>query len=313
MADLLRATDADTVDHERYNVLLNGLEAPEGAIAQGAWRALRRIAAGSTGRDLLDLRRLRRAVADGALPDEVTAQQSHLLTISTIRRAKGLEFDRVLIVEPMSAAELDKRSEAADIAEAARLLFVAMTRPRCGLYRVSRPELWTWRKSDKAGRWYLAGRNPKAKWQRVGIELIDRDVDHETPPGAAELRDDAVAIQRRLHDGISPDADVTLRLLHELPLADDESPPYGIYLGDQPIGEVSSTFRQALFTVLEAWRGYQISRWPLGITGVSCDGVETVVGTEASTTHAELGDSGVWLAPRLSGMGRFDWNGEDTQ
>ena len=313
MADVLRATDADTVDHERYNMLLEGLEAPERAIAEGAWRAFRRIAAGSTGRDLLDLRRLRRAVADGTLPDEVTAQQPHSLTISTIRRAKGLEFDRVLIVEPKSAIELDKRSEAADIAEAARLLFVAMTRSRYGLYRVGRPELWTWRKSDKAGRWYLTGRNPKAKWQRAGIELVDRDVDHETPPGTGELRADAVAIQQRLQDGISPDADVTLRLLHELPLADDESPPYGIYLGEQPIGEVSSTFRCALFTVLEAWRGYQISRWPLGVAGFSCDGVETVVGTEAATTHAGLGQSGVWLAPRLSGMGRFDWNGEGTQ
>ncbi len=313
VADLLRASDADTVDHGRYCTLVEGLDVSERAVAERAWRSLRRVAAGSTGRDLLDLRRLRRAVADGTLPDEVTAPRPHPLVISTIRRAKGLEFDRVLVVEPRPGIELDKRTEATDVAEAARLLFVAMTRPRYGLYRVGRPDLWAWRKSDKAGRWYLAGRDSKAKWQRAGIELVDHDVDDETPPGTGQLRADAAAIQQRLHDGISSNADVTLRLLHELSLADEESPPYGIYLGEQPIGEVSATFRRALFTVLEAWRGYHISRWPLGVSGFGVDGVETVVGTEAATTRAGLGSSGVWLVPRLSGMGRFDWNGEGTR
>jgi hypothetical protein len=313
VAGLLQASDADTVDHGRYSTLVESLDAPERAVAEGAWRALCRVAGGRAGRDLLDLRRLRRAVADGTLPDEVTAPLPHPLVISTIRRAKGLEFDRVLVVEPRSAIELDKRSEAADVAEAARLLFVAMTRPRYGLYRVGRPDLWAWRKSDKAGRWYLTGRDSRAKWQRAGIELVDHDVDRETPPGTGELRADPAAIQEHLRRGIGANSDVTLRLLHELSLADDESPPYGIYLGEQPVGEVSATFRRALFTVLEAWRGYHVSRWPLGVSGIGVDGVETVVGTEAATTQGGLGPSGVWLAPRLSGMGRFDWNGEGTQ
>jgi DNA helicase II / ATP-dependent DNA helicase PcrA len=63
--------------------------------------------------------------------------------------------------------------------------------------------------------------------------------------------------------------------------------------------------------VLEAWHGYRISRWPLRITGARVEAVETVVGTQAATVHAGLGPSGVWLAPRLFGMGYFDWNGEE--
>lgn len=310
VAGLLQATDADTVNRDRYEGLVAALDEREREPASAAWHALRRVAAGSTGSELLDLRRLRRLAADGALPDELTAPEPHPFTVSTIRRAKGLEFDRVLVVEPESAAQLDRGSGSADLPEAARLLYVAMTRPRYGLYRIARPNLWTWRSSAEAGRWYLTGHNLKAKWQRAGIELRDRDVDQQVPPGAGELRADAAQIQRRLRRQ-NQGTGVTLRLLNELPLADDESPPYGVYLGDEPIGELSITFRQALFRVLEARRGYRISRWPLRITGACVEAVETVMGTQAATVQAGLGPSGVWLAPRLFGMGYFDWNGEE--
>lgn len=311
VAGVLQATEADTVSRDRYADLVADLDEPEREPALAAWRALRRVAAGGSGRELLDLRRLRRAAADGALPDELTAPEPHPFTISTIRRAKGLEFDRVLIVEPEPAVELGRGSGSVDLPEAARLLYVAMTRPRYGLYRIARPKLWTWRLSAEADRWYLTGRNPRAKWQRAGIELRERDVDLQVPPGTGELRADADEIQRRLRRETHPDADVTLRLLHELPLVGDESPPYGVYLGDTPIGEASTTFRQALYRVLKAWHGYRIARWPLRIAGARVEGVDTVVGTQASTVHAGLGPSGVWLAPRLFGMGHFDWDGEE--
>lgn len=313
VASLLQATESDTVNRDRYEDLVAGLAEADREPAVAAWRSLRRVAAGRSGLDLLDLRRLRRLVASGALPDELTAPAPHPLIISTTRRAKGLEFDRVLVVEPELAADLDKRSGEADLPEAARLLYVAMTRPRYALYRVSRPSLWTWRKLPDSERWYLTGRNLKAKWQRAGIELLDRDVDREAPPGAGELRADAALIQQRLRSEVRPGEGVTLRLLHDLPLTDDESPPYAIYLGEEPIGEVSEAFRRGLYKVLEAWHGYKITRWPLRITGVCVEGVETVVGTEAATMHAGLGPSGVWLAPHLLGMSRLEWNDEGTR
>lgn len=308
LAPLLEV-DADAVDRNRcLDLVLRDGWIDEGR-ADLAWRSLRRVAASTRGLDLLDLRRLRRVTAAGNLPDEITAQPPEPLTVSTIRRAKGLEFDRVLIVEVESAAELRRRPDPADLPEAARLLYVAMTRPRYSLYRIGRPALWTWKKSA-AGRWYRTGANPRARAQRSGIEVIDRDVDHGVPGGAGELSADAAAIQRLLRTDARSSCPVELRLLHELPLADDESPPYGIYLDDEPIGETSASFRRGLFQVLTAWRGYQISRWPMAVKEVFLDGVETVVGTEAATMHAGLGPSGVWLAPRLVGMGHFDWKGE---
>jgi DNA helicase-2/ATP-dependent DNA helicase PcrA len=308
LAALLEA-DTDAVDRNRYlDLVLRGGEIDE-ARADPAWRSLRRVAASTTGLDLLDLRRLRRVTAAGNLPDEITAQPPQTLTISTIRRAKGLEFDRVLIVAPESAAELRRRPEQADLPEAARLLYVAMTRPRYSLYRVDRPSLWAWKKSH-TDRWYRTGTNPRAKAQRSGIEVIDRDVDHDAPGGAGELRADATAIQQLLRSKVHPGSRVELRLLHELALADDESPPYGIYLDDEPIGEMSASFRRGLFQVLTAWRGYKISRWPTTVTEVFIDSVETVIGTEAATMHAGLGSSGAWLAPRLIGMSHFDWKSE---
>lgn len=46
--------------------------------------------------------------------------------ISTVHRVKGLEFDQVIVVDPGDAPENDPIEQA----ERARLLYVAMTRPR---------------------------------------------------------------------------------------------------------------------------------------------------------------------------------------
>lgn len=44
------------------------------------------------------------------------------------------------------------------------------------------------------------------------------------------------------------------------------------------------------------------------ISEIRLDAVETVSGSSAAGARAGLGDLGVWLAPRLTGLGHFTYD-----
>ncbi|MFI8997905.1 UvrD-helicase domain-containing protein [Streptomyces sp. NPDC053542] len=302
VADLLLATGADRLSESRFFELA---ALPPETDPQRTWHSLRRCAGGARG--ALDLEALRRAVAEGRLPDELTAAPSHPLVVSTIHRAKGAEFDRVLVVEPQAPSEW--RDKHRDVPAEARLLYVAMTRPRDDIYRLSRPSTWAMHKHQQIDRWYAGGRQA---YVRVGVEAGDLDVCHEVPAGAADPTADPVRTQQYLRQVVRCGDPVELYRLHDLPNSAAETPPYGIFHEGRPIGAVSERFRRDLWRLLKVNAGWKVERWPCRITGLRIDTVETVAGFPALTERLGLGDRGIWTAPRLCGLGRFDWTHADT-
>lgn len=305
VAGLLLSTGAATLTEGRFAEITGALSLRSAAGPDRLWRSLRRVAAGH--RNSLDLVSLRRAVADGRLPDELTAPPGHPLVLSTVHRAKGLEFDRVLIVEPQGLSE--RRGPDGDPPAEARLLYVAMTRPRDDVFRLSRPNTWQLRKHKPTDRWYIGGRE---SYVRNGIEAADLDVSGEVPAGAREPLADPIDTQRYLLQSVRAGDEVELRRLHDLPAVADETPPYGIFHNGRPIGETSERFRKDLWRLLKINSTWTVTRWPSRISGMRIDTLETVAGFTSLTERLGLGDRGIWLAPRLCGLGRFDWNNAET-
>ncbi|GBQ03667.1 hypothetical protein SSP531S_51420 [Streptomyces spongiicola] len=306
IAELLAATGASTLGRERFEELLADLPVPTGSTPEALWRSVRKVARGS-GRGILDVAALHRALAEARLPDELTAVQPSSLVISTVHRAKGLEFDRVLIVEPRVLKEptrVRKKKYDYDPAAEARLLYVAMTRARDDLYVLDDPNAWLVRKDKRLDRWYLGGRS---NWARNGIELLGSDVSHEQPPGAEEIQEDAVGLGKFLLAEVAPGDAAELVLLHGIPVAADQSPPYAVVVGGRRIAVVSERFRTDLHRMLQRNAHSAVDRWPRLIDGLRVDGVESVAGGSAATEAAGLGAHGAWLAPRLCGLGRFRW------
>lgn len=312
IAELLASTGTTALTRERFEELLADLRIPAGAIPEALWRSVRKVARGR-GRGTLDVAALHRALAEGRLPDELTAAQPSSLVISTVHRAKGLEFDRVLIVEPRVLKEpvpVKKKKFDYDPAAEARLLYVAMTRARDDLYVLDAPNSWMLRKDKRIDRWYLGGRSA---WARNGIELTGSDVSHEQPPGTEEFREDAEELRRHLVNDIATGAEAELVLLHGIPVASDQSPPYAVVVGGRQVAVVSERFRTDLHRMLRRTSHSEVDRWPPLITGLRVDCVESVAGSPAVTEAAGLGTHGAWVAPRLCGLGRFHWYANESE
>lgn len=304
IAGLFAATDAADLSEERFAELVAELAPRPDLDPSVLARAVRRVTGKRRGR--VEFAALRLAVAEGRLPDELTATDRASLVVSSVHRAKGLEFDRVLVVEPV---ELRRPKDMAskidyDPAAEARLLYVAMTRPRDDLYRLDRPDTRLVHKDRRLDRWYIGG---SRSWARNGIEVLGSDVCHAHPPGVRSIAADPVGIRRHLARDVHSGDAVELALLHRLPEGEDQTPPYAVVHDGRAVGEVSETFRRALHLMLGRDGGRSEYNVPGRITGLHIDCVETVAGSDVATERAGLGGSGVWLAPRLIGLGRFDW------
>ncbi|MFJ4691971.1 UvrD-helicase domain-containing protein [Streptomyces sp. NPDC088766] len=300
VAELLRRTEATGLTEDRFRSLLTEISLPFRPDVSVLWTTLRRVARGP-GRNVIDLDRLRRAVADGRFPDEAADPETARIVVSTVHRAKGLEFDRVIVLTPPAVAELRKRHKGElDLPAEARALYVAMTRARHDLYYMAPPELPQFRRTGKqgGGRRYIGGWR---SYDRFGIVVEAGDVCRDDPPNHDG---DAVATQAYLLEHVGAGQPVVLRKRHDLPMGESQSPPYALTHEGREIGEVSRRFREELYQVQKVNRTWE-PWWPDEIHGPRIDTLETVTGSTAAGANVGLGDRGVWIVPRITGVGRF--------
>ena len=260
-----------------------------------AWRLLKRMSPGVN--RPLDIARILNQLRDAYVPDELTHTQQSALSVSTIHRAKGLEYDRVLIIDPersrVSATEEDEG------AEVARLAYVAMTRPRRDLLRWPDPPDMKGMHADGRleGRW--ARRRPHGSRSLEALEIRPGDSNAEDPAG---WRSDegAPALQTYLRESVRAGDPVTFHLQ----ASDGDHPRYEIRHGEHPIAESSEQFGRLLGRAIgHRPRG----GWPTALSDVRVEGIETVVGTAAASERACLGGPGVWLCARLFGLGELQY------
>jgi hypothetical protein len=297
-----------SLNRGRFDELVAALPLPAGSDTDLLWRLLRRTGSGRGPDRLLDLARLRSALTSSRLPDELTAQAPARLVVSSFHRAKGLEFDRVLVVDPgpLEVRAANKRNGVEkDPAEEARTLYVAMTRARYELYRLSTMDMSKIRSDDGTNRW---GRYFYQRWRRDGLELKGGDVATEWPAGTVDFDADAADLQHYLATAVQSGDAVELERLYPDLIGLVESPPYLIKHQGRLIGTVSARFRNDLYKFLKLGPTFIPRAFPAVISGVRIDTVETVAGNEAAGVRAGLDQHGIWLAPRLVGLSTFTWD-----
>jgi hypothetical protein len=223
IAILLQEIEVASIDKADFLTLADGKELA--ADSSATWKSLKR-AEGARG-DSLDLRKLGKNFRRGIIPDPLNfADAGHALTVSSIHRAKGLQFERVLL-----ARQKEEGANVEFVAEEARTLFVALTRSQSLLKAVDVPQFRGLRKSETSDRWIRA-----FDWKLADIEVRPTDVDVTEPfwPRGSCVSE----IQASLRE-LVPGAPLTLRRS-----GSDQNPNavYTVHCGETPIARTHQRF-----------------------------------------------------------------------
>lgn len=249
------------------------------------WRALRTIAAPRGRR--IDTKAVAAAIAGARLPAELVAQDPDVPVVSTIHRAKGLEFSTVVL------ARYPRRDdEKTD--ERTRTDYVAVTRARARLARISRRAVWGLARNSSTGRWERSGRE---KWQLRRFEMRGDDLDRRSPSGDG----DASAVQRHLATSVHVGDPLTF----ELDWISADIPEWVVRHDGVEVGRTSERFGRDI-----ARRLGRSKRWP-DLAGGRVEAIETVAGPPQDDSADGVGAHGLWLGLRPVGLLYVGWSRDE--
>lgn len=264
--------------------------AHQAAATEERWNQL--LAMGRVGRGTVSLKLVSVRLRRGQVPDDLQPAPDRNIVVSTVHRAKGLEFDHVVIVDR------DWQRDDEDDSEEARILFVALSRAVKQLHRMPMPSFIGWlRRATDDDRWAVRGFQ---RWHRLGFEIKPGDIDFVFPPGH-EIGLDPEVVQERLVERLRPDADVRFEFLRE----EGGFARYVVFVDDEPTAVTNEGFGWALRSAVRTSRNM---RWPRALTEVRLDGVSSVGGDVNVAQASGLGRAAGWLVPRPVGMSRIEWN-----
>jgi hypothetical protein len=297
LSNAVRGVNQDQIRVEELAVRIAADSVPD---AEQAAKLVQR-ASRSGSQKFVDLPKLAHYMQIGLLPDELYDRTQHQLTVSTVHRAKGLEFDMVLLHEPQ-LPEFSEDEETESLLDELRVMYVALTRARKFIRSVQLPHKPYVRFHEPTGRWMQM----QLKYPKLAsaVEFRARDVQRDDPPGTGMNGSDPAAVQNYLTTKVKPGDGVMLRALPELITGSDDPLIYGIFHEDYLVGSTSAAFWGDLRKVLRAKTLLQ-AKIPHTIEGLTVDNVESVAGIASSGQRAGMGSSGIWTAVRLNGLGKL--------
>ena len=258
--------------------------------------ALLRRAVASPG-DSISIRDLNRRLSSGIVPDDLHWIVDSDVVISTVHRAKGLEFDNVIVIDPKTWHDEYAKDEET------RILYVALTRARRSMRLLDPVGPRRMRCKDQPSeRWVWFG--PR-NWQRFGMEVRASDIEFRFPPSGSAYGP-GPRVQAYLRDHVGPGDSVELHRF-EIDTPDGRRTRYRVHHSGTPIGETTERFGGDLFRVLRVNNGWSVN-FPGRLEGLVVESLDTCVGPPADAERAGLGRAGFWLRPRVTGLARFtDW------
>ncbi|MEJ2888851.1 UvrD-helicase domain-containing protein [Actinomycetospora aeridis] len=264
-------------------------------VPDDAWRLLKITERRRRAPRELDLVELSRAVSSGAVPVELVDSGDAQVIVSTIHRAKGLEFDNVVLLDDPSAR--DDGATSTELDRQARALYVALSRARTVVTAAEPPLAKGLRVDEFRRRRWIRGYG----WRTSAFEFQLQDAERARPFGTDP--ETARGVQDLLRtSAISSVGQPVVGRID--PPCDPRNPIYELAVGDQAVARTSSDFAQALIARLDrAWPNHPGP--PVGLEDLFTDGVETAAGPPVVGEQLGVGRWGLWLTVRISGLARL--------
>ena len=228
------------------------------------------------------------------LPDSLVNINDSPLTISTIHKAKGKEFDKVYLL----GYSYDPRPDSGTNTEEERVLYVAETRPKKSieLLRKRNASKWYFRKNNH-NRWIRTERIPNHRPHCAGFATgLEDDIDYSSFVWG-ELAE-ALERQEFISTQINAGDSVTLKL---------NEGRYDIICHNTVIGSMSDSYNRELQSTFNDNCRY-ISQLPSVIDKLYIANVFTFVAyREYENIPAHFRQNRFWLAVEITGFGRTIW------
>ncbi|MHA7292467.1 UvrD-helicase domain-containing protein [Arthrobacter sp. HLT1-21] len=263
-----------------------------GDSAGDLWLALKTAEGIFAAYDSLNVPQLSRRLRNRSVPLTLTVADTADLVVSTVHRAKGLEFTNVLYMQPEFGSPAAEENEAT-----LKQKYVALSRAREEIISTKLPKKLLQRADGSTGRW-LEKAYGKYGPYTARMEFTNSDIDDVSPyyPASGE----ATAVQENL---------VLENLLGQVVSGSlefepepGEVPRYQLTTDDgKVIGRTSTSFAYAFKNSLGFRKGGSF-QWPAGFTGARVTSIECATGHPEETKLTGLGSSGMWLVPRLTGL-----------
>lgn len=260
------------------------------------WLALKQCEGNWRDPETLNIGLLARRLMGGSIPVALTVQDEFSLTVSTVHRAKGLEYGHVLYIEPGARRDADKNYDAMT-----RHTYVALSRARDSILsaKLAAPAGTFPKKHRQTGRW-TESRFSRPKSYVARMEVLSGDV-RATSPYASEGLDGTSIQHNIVRTEVGTPAQAIL-----VQEADDYQPAfYELQTTDgTSLGVTTERFGRELKQVFFRWGEF---KWPTKLTGLRVASIECAAGASEQTEEMGLGRSGLWLVPRFSGLARASW------
>lgn len=283
------------------------------------WRDLLRFGRSRSDRKKVDLSRLRVALGENASFSRDSVQPKDSVTLSTIHRSKGREYDRVAVVmsdgvRPEEAIDSDSPVVDEDVEGETKVLFVALTRARETLFRMKEGARDGLRLAPpKKERWIempvrTGPYGTYNQFRSIEVGLAEDIEPHSFV--SMNIHGDLEGVRR--NQGFLEERVRGEEVALEYSRMSEGVPVFSVLVicGDQrtAVGETSEKFGRDFRTHAISGDG-RLRKFPHQITGLWISEVVTEVGEAGrEDVPREFSSFPVWLGIRLQGLGRCeDW------
>jgi DNA helicase-2/ATP-dependent DNA helicase PcrA len=214
------------------------------------------------------------------------------LIVSTVHRAKGLEFTNVLYLQPEFGSPAAEQNAAT-----LKQKYVALSRAREEIVSTKLPNKILRPADGSTGRW-LEKAYGKFGQYTARIEFVNSDIDDVSPYYPSDGNTRAAQDNLVLDDLLG---EVVSGRINSQP-EPGEVPRYTLTVSDgREIGRTSQSFAYGLKQSFSS-KYNRTYVWPDAFTGARVTSIECATGHPEETKLAGLGSSGMWLVPRLTGL-----------
>ncbi|MGW6173694.1 UvrD-helicase domain-containing protein [Arthrobacter sp. NPDC055138] len=279
-----RTYDADEIKSRLHELF--------GEAAADRWLALKTAEGNFSAYDSLNVPQLSQRLRSRSVPLTLTVADVAPLVVSTVHRAKGLEFTNVLYLQPEFGSPAAEQNAAT-----LKQKYVALSRAREEIVSTKLPKKALKHADGSRGRW-LEKAYGKYGQYTARMEFLNSDIDDVSPYYPVDGDADAVQSNLVLDDLMGQVVSGRLESQPE----PGEVPRYELSTGDgRVLGRTSQSFAFALKRNF-GFKGNRSQEWPTAFTGARVTSIECATGHPEETKLAGLGSSGMWLVPRLTGL-----------